>query len=204
MLVLGMVTVLLVHVATYWIAARQSLGDACAAPADRHATVGVVACVLQNQLIWTPLVAVPLLCLFPPPCQTHGAVVCLWQAAGCVVLTDAFFYAMHRLFHCNFLYRFHARHHGWAIDRPEGFASYDAHPLEHAFVNVLPVLAAALVMRCDWVVLCLWVAAATASGVSAHDDPAGKHALHHKHRSVNFGVGPMLLDRAMGTFAQGD
>jgi sterol desaturase/sphingolipid hydroxylase (fatty acid hydroxylase superfamily) len=197
---LFMATALMVHVATYWVVAWPTLRAHCATPHDSVTVAQTVVCVLQNQFLWTSLVAVPLLLLFPPaPFLTHSGTTIVLQFAGCIVLTDVFFYLLHRLFHSRCLFRFHARHHEWTS--PEGFAAFDAHPAEHVFVNVLPVLAAALVTRCDWYMVCVWVAFATGMSVSAHAQE-GPHALHHERRTVNYGVGLMLLDRALGTLAQ--
>jgi sterol desaturase/sphingolipid hydroxylase (fatty acid hydroxylase superfamily) len=198
MFVLSMAAALMVHVTAYWITAYPTLKAHCETPHNRATVCPTVISVLQNQFVWTPLVAVPLLYLFPPaPFLSHSFATSVMQFVGCVVLTDIFFYLLHRLFHCRYLYRFHAHHHTW--HSPEGFAAFDAHPAEHVFINVLPVLAATIVTQCDWYMLCVWIVFVSVSSVEAHTVD-GNHTVHHRRRNVNYGVGLMLMDRVLGTW----
>ena len=56
-----------------------------------------------------------------------------------------FVYLYHRLFHHRYLYsRIHKIHHEWTA--PVSIVSIYCHPLEHFFVNLLPILGGSLLL----------------------------------------------------------
>lgn len=152
--------------------------------------------VLSNQTVYTiPFVAVASLVWEYSDYLSAGHF--WWQLPSCVLLTDVLFYYPHRVMHSKWLYRhIHKTHHEWK--RCMGMAALYAHPFEHLFVNVAPPFLAPVLLKCHPVVMCAWVAVASANTVYSHA-VEGQHEDHHRHWTKNFGVGLMLCDRLHGT-----
>ena len=180
-----------IHVTTYWVVAFV-------AHDTQHVNDDAKKQVLTNQLLWAPIVTVPLLWAFPPPLDDDSLLLSAFQLVGCVLLMDIFVYCAHRPFHgCLLLQWAHRLHHTW--NEPAPYTAFDAHPLEHMLVNTAPALMAAICVRASRSLLCVWVAVVAVSSVLAHRN-IGFHSLHHKHRTCNFGTWPLLLDRLCGTY----
>lgn len=177
------------HLAGYWATVLLT----CALDPAQWSTA-CAKVVARNQLLFTPLVS-PLL-LVGATTQPLSTPCLLWQIPAAVVLTDLFFYPLHRLLHHPKLYALHAAHHAW--ERPIGMSALHADPLEHCVVNMTPPLLSGVVVGMNPAVMALWACAASANTVWAHAWD-GQHTAHHRFRTKNYGVGPMLLDRALGT-----
>ena len=127
-----------------------------------------------------------------------------WQMPLTVLLIDAVFYHIHRVLHASsYLYStFHAHHHRWR-ESITAVATFDAHILEHFVLNILPILAVIKGVNVNTIGAATLITFATLNSVLAHSGyltTQGSHVLHHKHNTVNFGVGFMLFDRLYGTY----
>jgi sterol desaturase/sphingolipid hydroxylase (fatty acid hydroxylase superfamily) len=125
-----------------------------------------------------------------------------WQLPTAVIITDFFFYYSHRLLHIvPFLYKkIHHHHHKWNI--PVAVAALDTHPIEHVFVNILPIFLGLILARVNFRGCVLYTLLATANTVCVHSGVqclADGHDLHHCYRNVNYGTGFYLFDRLHAT-----
>ncbi len=192
----------LVHIVSYWCAvALYTIPWGQLEPTQwpKDAAHLVVKQVLKNQFVYTSVYIVPFAYYPTPLSGWHG----VWQLPVIVVLTDVFFYVMHRVVHIKPLYKhIHAMHHDFKI--PIAVAALYAHPLEHIFVNILIAVAPLFVVRANFIVAVLWTAIASVNTVVAHsatkkDQP---HGLHHRYYNCNYGVGLFLMDHVFGTWRQ--
>ena len=142
------------HLAGYWATVLLT----CALDPAQWSTA-CAKVVARNQLLFTPLVS-PLL-LVGATTQPLSTPCLLWQIPAAVVLTDLFFYPLHRLLHHPKLYALHAAHHAW--ERPIGMSALHADPLEHCVVNMTPPLLSGVVVGMNPAVMALWACAASAN-----------------------------------------
>ena len=175
------------HITGYWATVLVT----CAMDPKQWSTA-CAKVIIRNQLFFTPLVA-PLLLATTSQRETPCL---LWQIPAAVVLTDLFFYPLHRMLHHPKLYAMHAAHHAW--ETPIGMSALYADPFEHCIVNMVPPLLGGMLVGMNPTVMALWAGAASANTVWAHAWP-GQHTDHHRLRTKNYGVGLMLLDRTLGT-----
>ena len=79
-----------------------------------------------------------------------------------------------------------------------------AHPLEHIFVNMLPIGIAILLLNADIYTANIFVISISWSTVQSHtiyqNKKSSKHGLHHYHKLCNFDNSPYIVDRILGTF----
>ena len=176
------------HIWGYWATVMVT----CAMDNSQWSTA-CAKIVIRNQLLFTPLLAPLLLVATTQPFSTSCL---LWQIPGAVVLSDIFFYPMHRMLHHHTLYSMHAAHHEW--EKPIGMSALYADVFEHCVVNMVPPLLSGIVVGMNPAVMALWAAAASANTVWAHAWE-NQHTDHHELRTKNFGVGLMAMDRVMGT-----
>lgn len=160
-------------------------------------TFKVATNVIINQFLVTPLYWFPYQ-FYPDTFSYHHGV---WQLPAIILLTDVIFYIMHRIFHWQkILYtRIHERHHKY--DPPVASAALYAHPVEHLFINLGSTVLPMFLVRCSFEVAIVWTLIASINVVVAHTTlHGGQHALHHKYKTCNFGVGPMLMDKIFKTY----
>jgi sterol desaturase/sphingolipid hydroxylase (fatty acid hydroxylase superfamily) len=127
----------------------------------------------------------------------------IWQLPLALNITDGLLYYTHRLFHTiPFLYkRIHSQHHQWAV--PVGVSALDTHPVEHVFVNLMPVIVGILLVHANVLGCSLYIILATLNTVAAHSGfkyITDIHDLHHLHLTVNFGTGWSVFDKFHGTY----
>jgi len=112
-----------------------------------------------------------------------------------VLVAETSFYFIHRLFHIvPYLYKtYHARHHVWT--HPVSRAALDTHPVDHVFINLLPLLLGpTLWPPVSFTVVYLWVMMSTYHAVYTHSYPLTRswgqrlHVLHHVMPRYNFGI----------------
>jgi len=126
-----------------------------------------------------------------------------WQTAVFLLLTEVWFYHVHRLFHENkTLYKLvHKLHHTWTA--PVALVGTFANPVEHLGCNLASVLWGPYI--CGAHVTVAWAYAFVfAVGAYAHHcgywtDDMGMHDLHHEAFNVNYG-NAHILDYLYGTY----
>ncbi|GMS96234.1 hypothetical protein PENTCL1PPCAC_18409, partial [Pristionchus entomophagus] len=126
------------------------------------------------------------------------------QFLGIVLVEEAGFYYSHRAFHHPRIYKHvHKIHHEWTA--PVSITSVYAHPLEHAFSNVLPVMAGPMLMGSHvvlawtWFTLALFTTTISHSGYHLPFHPSAEaHDHHHVAFTECFGV-LGILDWLHGT-----
>ncbi|XP_064404712.1 fatty acid hydroxylase domain-containing protein 2-like [Halichondria panicea] len=122
----------------------------------------------------------------------------------CMVAVEIFFFYSHWLFHYPPLYKMvHKTHHEWIA--PVGIASIYCHPLEHCFVNLLPVAAGPLITGAHMSVSLLWFSLVIISTTINHSGyhfpflPSSEsHDFHHAKFNQCYGVFG-ILDRLHNT-----
>lgn len=202
----------LVHVIVFWTTVWVVEGHP-------HTLVDTEKClqrVLTNQLIVHPTLAL----LASPavvagalsPIQLQGITLSgtLWALAAYMCIEEVGFYYLHRMLHCVPLLneRVHSLHHRW--HDPVGMAALDAHPIEHALLNLLPlgcgpplVALWRLEPGCQLLAHWIMVVAASVNTVLAHQARSTAtshfHREHHRLGSKNFGV-LGLCDLLHGTY----
>jgi methylsterol monooxygenase len=164
----------------------------------------VLGAILYNQLVVGNLVALiiyPLQVEMDISVHSFPSLFELFTSLACFTLiAEVLFYATHRALHSRLLYGFHKRHHEFAA--PVSVVAVYAHPLEHAFSNLLPVLAGPLLLRSHLFTYWVWLVVATVNTLVVHsgiDFPVTRfHDWHHEYPRKNFGaIG--LLDVVLGT-----
>lgn len=114
------------------------------------------------------------------------------------MVTCVTFHALHYAFHTRWLWRFHRYHHRWV--KPIPLYAFDAHPLEHVLVNLLPVMLGPLLLQWPMLWIQRWLSLATISSLWAHtSNMTGFHQLHHRYLTCNFGT-TCWTDMLMGTW----
>jgi sterol desaturase/sphingolipid hydroxylase (fatty acid hydroxylase superfamily) len=126
----------------------------------------------------------------PPPGWSMTSV---WQLSACVVVEDVLFYIAHYTLHWNLtLYKnIHSIHHRLVV--LSTMATIYAHPLEHFFGNILPVVLGPMIMKVDVSIMRAWFIVANLRSLCDHSGisfgPLNQpHLSHHKLKSVHFGV----------------
>lgn len=116
------------------------------------------------------------------------------------LMSDFFFYSMHRWFHIPLLYRYHKVHH--EIRSPVGFASLYMHPIDMYFANMLPVALPLFVLSTPLETAYLWTAIVLFDTIlidhSGYKKLSDHHDAHHQFFSGNYGTTP-LFDCLFGT-----
>ncbi|XP_054612146.1 fatty acid hydroxylase domain-containing protein 2 [Dunckerocampus dactyliophorus] len=131
----------------------------------------------------------------------------LSEMAAFSILEEVLFYYSHRLFHHPSLYKhFHKQHHEWTA--PICVVATYAHPLEHVFSNLLPVVIGPVVLGSHLSTTCMWYCLALVSTTISHCGyhlpflPSPEfHDFHHLRFNQCFGVFG-VLDRLHGTDAK--
>ncbi|CAG7848835.1 SubName: Full=Related to C-4 methyl sterol oxidase {ECO:0000313/EMBL:CCA68111.1} [Serendipita indica DSM 11827] len=121
-----------------------------------------------------------------------------------LIIREALFYYLHRLFHAKRLYPYiHKIHHRFTA--PVALAAQYAHPVEHILVNVLPVVLPNALLRSHILTFWAFLAAMLIETSTVHSGYdfwphlAEKHDRHHEVFIWNFGACLDWFDWMHGT-----
>uniref|UniRef100_A0A8C3F3L5 Fatty acid hydroxylase domain containing 2 n=2 Tax=Chrysemys picta bellii TaxID=8478 RepID=A0A8C3F3L5_CHRPI len=178
-------------------------------PVDPAKLRQAVHTVLLNQLF----ISLPMMMLMLPIMKWRGQPCSkelptfhwfLLELSIFILVEEILFYYSHRLVHHPLLYkRIHKKHHEWTA--PVGVVSLYAHPVEHVFSNMLPLLVGPIILGSHvasiMVWLCLAILATSISHCGYHLPflPSPEfHDFHHLKFNQCYGV-LGVLDRLHGT-----
>lgn len=168
-----------------------------------HYKVAAQVCALNQLMMTLPFTLWSIELLTIGSFSDTGLFGLFMQLLGYALCEDVCFYATHRLLHSvSVLYEaIHKRHHQWV--NSVAVATFDCHPLEHLFCNLVPLAVGPAVFGCSVVSLTVWMLMATVNGIMSHcgyrELNNESHDIHHKLRTKNFGV-MGLADRLFGTY----
>jgi len=129
--------------------------------------------------------------------------VVVQQSAFFLLVTEAWFYHVHRLFHENkLLYaKVHKVHHTWKA--PVALVTTYTHPAEHILVNLLSISLGPLLLGSHPTVALAFTWLFSVGAMGHHSgywsDDLGMHDLHHESFNVNYG-NAHILDCIYGTY----
>lgn len=125
----------------------------------------------------------------------------------CMMCREFLFYYLHRLAHHPRLYgHVHKWHHGFTV--PSAISGQYSHPLEHLFINLLPLAVPAQMLHVHlttfWILLTMTLtdSVTTHSGISwplwiLNREQVHHHDEHHRRFEGNYGM--KIIDRMHGT-----
>ncbi|XP_063888135.1 fatty acid hydroxylase domain-containing protein 2-like [Scylla paramamosain] len=133
--------------------------------------------------------------------------VVLQHLAVFTLIEEVLFYYFHRLCHHRLLYKhIHKLHHEW--QSPIAVTAAYAHPVEHFFVNMVPIMVGPILLGSHPATIWLWVFLATVNVLVHHSGyhlpflPSPQfHDYHHLKFTGCYGV-LGVLDRLHGTDQQ--
>lgn len=109
------------------------------------------------------------------------------------LIHEVLFYHLHKFFHIPSMYRkIHWKHHIWSS--PWALCATYAHPIEHAVVNIFPLLAPVWILDLSFIECRVWhILALCATLIVAHGGykwarRESPHEIHHAERNCNYGA----------------
>jgi len=125
------------------------------------------------------------------------------ELALSLLLSGLLFTVAHLLLHTKIgMKNIHYVHHQLKV--VDGLGAFYAHPIEHLFGNLLPVYISLMLFATNLVTYVLFIIIAISNTVVAHTEfenkIGGKHNIHHKVGSYNYGFMPYIIDRLIGTY----
>jgi methylsterol monooxygenase len=123
--------------------------------------------------------------------------VSLLQLMFYVFVMDVSFYGLHRLMHYRSFYTvIHKRHHEFI--HPVSMVALYAHPVEHVFVNLFPIMLGPMMWAPSLAVAYLLVIGSTVNTVMlAHSNikwVGDPHVTHHQTPNKEYGIG-LFMDK---------
>jgi sterol desaturase/sphingolipid hydroxylase (fatty acid hydroxylase superfamily) len=149
----------------------------------------VLSLVLFNEIFVTGFLAF----VFAPTFQdlpTDMSITDLKKLGLSILTSEILFYFIHFILHHDILMRnIHHIHHRLITDN-RGFACVYAHPLEHMFQNVFPVMYGVYYHNVSLPATCFFVIIVTANGVVSHSGHKflSNHWYHHERGFWDFRV----------------
>ena len=126
---------------------------------------------------------------------------CLIDIAISMPLIDIFFYLGHRIFHINYLYGFHKKHH--EIIAPVGITAVYMSPIDMYFGNILPLFTPIYLLRSHPITVKIWVLIVLSNTIcvahSGCQSLSEFHDYHHYAFNKNYGT-DIFMDRLFGTY----
>lgn len=114
-----------------------------------------------------------------------------WRLLAATLLYDAAFWGLHGLVHTvPWLYRHvHKHHHRW-VTTDHAWSALDSHPVEHACVNVLPLVGLLFALGVSQSAALAYLAYGTFNTQWAHALSTGAHAHHHRNGKTHWSFLP--------------
>ena len=126
----------------------------------------------------------------------------IYKIPFAIVVEEILFFTTHKILHFPFFYKhIHKIHHTW--NHPMGISATYAHPLEHLFSNILPIIISAKIAMLNYNTLRFFhISIIINTVLVAHSGFKNKftefHDLHHTKFNYNFGaIG--LMDKIFKT-----
>jgi len=117
------------------------------------------------------------------------------------LLTDIFFYLLHRMFHLDIFYRYHKKHH--EIIAPIGVSALYMSPIDLYFGNILPVMLPIFILGFHPYTIYMWICVVIVNTIcTAHSGfrwISDFHDYHHSMFTKNYGAN-VFMDRLFGTY----
>lgn len=146
----------------------------------------IIKLVLFNQIF----VSIPLIYLFVDIFPDTADYTVIPRMITTLLIFEIIFYYSHRLLHMDPFYKYiHKIHHRW--NYPLAISTFYTHPIEHALINVLPVVLGAYFAGLPFYWTRRWHIFAVANGalVSHGGFRLSKmHDQHHVYTNVNYGA----------------
>lgn len=124
----------------------------------------------------------------------------IFNLVATILMGEFLFYFIHRLFHIQFLYKFHRVHHEYK--ETNGISALYTHPLDYIFGNFIPFTFSIIYLNPPlyqiYLTLTLFLFNTIVLAHSNYTLGDNFHKLHHKFLKCNFGA-TSLLDRVLGT-----
>lgn len=112
------------------------------------------------------------------------------------VIESILFYCVHRLLHCQSLYkRIHSIHHQVISIHP--FYSQYQHPVE-TLLNSMTILISMFYVDMSLKTVWILTPILISTNIQSHTYENGRHALHHKYFNCNYGI-DAFTDKLFGT-----
>lgn len=129
----------------------------------------------------------------------------LWYFILCTGIQSLLFFFIHRFFHQHrwCWTNIHRIHHFY--DYPPPWAAFYCHPIEHIFLNLLPVFTGPCIFQLSESFTRFWTIVATINAVKAHSGTYLRpkqpefHDIHHRFYNTNYGVDD-FCDKWFGSF----
>ncbi|XP_005184217.2 fatty acid hydroxylase domain-containing protein 2-like [Musca domestica] len=124
------------------------------------------------------------------------------------ILEEFYFYYIHRLMHHKSIYKYvHKKHHEWTA--PIAAITFYCHPLEHIFLNLIPVSLSFALVRSHVFTVWLFLTLAILNSMADHSgysfprsgSSIRYHDLHHSKFNYNYGMFGWL-DKLHGTYRE--
>lgn len=157
--------------------------------------------VLINIMVVSPIFTYSVCSLFDIPDKTNLYTIPS-DLFFIIMLTEVFFYTLHRIAHFPLFYRrIHKTHH--ELTAPIGLGALYCHPLEMVLVNLPSVLLPCLILGVSFDVLALYQILATINTVIGSHSGYNKnvckgdrcrafHDIHHEKFNGNYGLGHFM------------
>ncbi|KNC22065.1 hypothetical protein FF38_02002, partial [Lucilia cuprina] len=183
-------------------------------PVDNKKLIPAILNVLLNQtLVGIPMYFILYNCLFKIRCtaplrQLPSFGKILLDIVVVSLLEEFYFYYIHRVMHHKSIYKYvHKKHHEWTA--PIAAITFYCHPLEHIFLNLIPVSTSFALMRSHVFTVWLFLTLAILNSMADHcgysfpnsGSSIRYHDYHHSKFNFNYGMFGWL-DKLHGTYKE--
>lgn len=160
----------------------------------------ILSCVVTNLYI----LSAPGLLILPYMVNLADKEVTIFNTCTDLVLSylisDFFFYILHRLFHTKYLYKYHNKHH--QLNTPIGMGAFYMSGIDLYFGNLLPIIAGPILISATSLTVHIWIFITITNTIilshTNYKNWSEFHDNHHVYRTCNYGIGG-LMDYIFGT-----